>query len=60
MQKTDLFPVQIGMPQANALNSIEYMDTVPFLIIGKTDIYLLKSLGGSATVFIRVTKNYRN
>ncbi len=48
------------MLQANALNSIGYMDTVPFLTIGKPDIYLLKSLGKSATVFIRVTNNYRN
>jgi hypothetical protein len=26
MQKTYLFSLQIGMPQANALNSIGYMD----------------------------------
>jgi hypothetical protein len=39
------------MPQANALNTIGYTDTVPFLAIGK-----LKSLGKSATVFIRLTK----
>jgi hypothetical protein len=48
------------MPQANALNSIGYTDTVPFLTIGKLDIYLYKSLGKSATVFIRVTNKYRN
>jgi hypothetical protein len=42
MQKTYLFSLQIGMLQANALNSIGYTDTVPFLIIGKPDIYLLK------------------
>jgi hypothetical protein len=48
------------MTQANALNSIGYTDTVLFLTIGKPDIYLLKSLGKSATVFIRVTNNYRN
>jgi hypothetical protein len=60
MQKTYLFSLLIGMPQANALNSIEYMDTVMFLTIGKPDIYLLKSLGKSATIFIRVTNNYRN
>ncbi len=48
------------MPQANALNSIGYTETVRFLTIGKLDIYLLKSLGKSATVFIRVTNNYRN
>jgi hypothetical protein len=52
MQKTNLFSLQIGMPQANALNSIGYKDTVPFLTIGKPDIYLLKGLGKSATVFI--------
>jgi hypothetical protein len=60
MQKTYLFSLQIGVPQANALNSIGYMDTVPFLTIGKPDIYLLISLGKSATVFIQVTNNYRN
>jgi hypothetical protein len=48
------------MPQANAQKSIGYTDTVPFLAIGKPDIYLLKSLGKSATVFIRVTNNYQN
>jgi hypothetical protein len=58
MQKTYLFSLQTGMPQANALNSIENTDTVLFLTIGKPDIYLLKSLGKSATVFIRVTNNY--
>jgi hypothetical protein len=46
------------MLQANALNSIGYMDKVPFLTIGKPDIYLLKRLGKSATVFTRVTNNY--
>jgi hypothetical protein len=51
MQKTYLFSLQIGMPQANALNSIGYTDTVLFLTIGKPDIYQLKSLGKSATVF---------
>jgi hypothetical protein len=60
MQKTYLFSLQIGIPQTNALNSIGYMDTVMFQTIGKPDIYLLKSLGKSATVFIRVTNNYRN
>jgi hypothetical protein len=60
MQKTYLFSLQIGMPQANALNSIGYTDTVPFLTIGKPDLYLLKGLVKSATVFIRVTNNYRN
>ncbi len=32
------------MSQANALNSIGYTDTVPFVTPGKPDIYLLKSL----------------
>ncbi len=59
MQKTYLFSLQIG-PQANALNSLGYTDTVPFLIVGKPDIYLLKGLGKLATVFIWVTHNYRN
>ncbi len=49
MQKTYLFSLQIG-PQANALNSLGYTDIVPFLTVGKPDIYLLKSLGKSATV----------
>ncbi len=39
------------MPPANPLNSIEYTDTVLFLTTGKPDIYQLKSLGKSATVF---------
>jgi hypothetical protein len=60
MQKTYLFFPKIGMMQANVLNSIGNMDTVPFLTIGKPKIYLLKSLGKSATVFIRVTNNYQN
>jgi hypothetical protein len=60
MQNTYLFSLQIGMLQANALNSIGYMDTVLFLTIGKPDIYLLKGLGKSETVFIRVTNNYQN
>jgi hypothetical protein len=51
MHKTYLFSLQIGMPQANALNSIGYTDTVLFLTIGKPDIYQLKSLGKSETVF---------
>ncbi len=51
MQKTYLFSLKIVMPHANALNSIGYTDTVLFLTIGKSDIYQLKSLGKSATVF---------
>jgi hypothetical protein len=47
MQKTYLYSLQIGMPQANELNSIGYTDTVPFLTLGKPDIYLLKGLGKS-------------
>ncbi len=46
-----------GMPQANALKSIGYTDTVLFLTIGKPDIYQHRSLGKSATVLIRVTEN---
>jgi hypothetical protein len=42
MQKTYLFSLQIGMQQANALNSIGYTDIVLFLTIGKPDIYQLK------------------
>jgi hypothetical protein len=51
MQKTYLFSLQIGMPQANALNVIGYTDTVLFLTIGKLDIYHHRSLGKSAKVF---------
>ncbi len=51
MQKTDLFSLQIGMPQANAPNSVEYTDTVLFLTISKPGIHQLKSLGKSAIVF---------
>ncbi len=50
MQKTYLFSMQIGMPQANALQSIGYTDTVLFLTVGKSDIYQHKSLGKSATL----------
>jgi hypothetical protein len=39
------------MPQANALKYVGNMDTVPFLTIGKPDIYQHKSLAKSATVF---------
>jgi hypothetical protein len=60
MQKTYLFLMHSGMPQANALKSIGYTDTVLFLTIGKPDIYQHGSLGKSATVFIWVTQNYRN
>jgi hypothetical protein len=52
MQKAYLFSLQIVMPaNANAINSIGYTDTVLFLTIGKPDIYQLKSLGKSASVF---------
>jgi hypothetical protein len=51
MKKPYLFSLQMGMPQANALNYIGYMDTVLFLTIGKLGISQLKSLGKSATVF---------
>jgi hypothetical protein len=43
--------MQIDMPQANALNSIGYMDTVLFLTFSKPEIYQHKSLGKLATVF---------
>jgi hypothetical protein len=52
--------MQSGLPLANALKSIGYTDTVLFLTIGKPDIYQHGSLGKLATVFIRVTKSYRN
>jgi hypothetical protein len=52
MQKTYIFLMKIGMPQANALKSIGYTDTVLFLTIGKPDIYQHKSIGKSATVFL--------
>jgi hypothetical protein len=48
------------MPQANALSSIGYTGTVPFLTTGKPDIYLMKSLGKLVTVFNQVTNNYQN
>jgi hypothetical protein len=51
MQKTYLFSMQCGMPQANALKYIGYTDTVLFLTIGKLDIYQHRSLGKLATVF---------
>jgi hypothetical protein len=51
MQRTYLFSMQIGMPQANALKSIGYTDTVLFLTIGKPDIYQHRSLCKSATIF---------
>jgi hypothetical protein len=51
MQKTYLFSLQIGMPQAKALNFIGYTDTVLFLTIGKPDIYRHRSLGKLGTVF---------
>jgi hypothetical protein len=50
MQKTHLVSLQIGMPQANALNFIGYTNTVLFLTIGKPDIYHHRRLGKSATV----------
>jgi hypothetical protein len=60
MQKSYLFSMQIRMPQANALISIGYTDTILFLTIGKPDIYQHKSLVSRQQFFIRVTKNYRN
>jgi hypothetical protein len=52
MQKTYLFSLLIGMPQANALNSIGSTETVLFLTIGKPEIYQLKILGKLATDFL--------
>jgi hypothetical protein len=40
------------MLQADTLNSTGFTDTVLFLTIDKPDIYLLKSLVKSVTVFI--------
>jgi hypothetical protein len=51
MQKTYLFLMQIGMPQANALKSIGYTDTILFLTTGNPDICQHISVGKSATVF---------
>ncbi len=51
MQTSYLFSKQIGMPQANALKSIGYTDTILFLTLGRLDIYQHKGLGKSATVF---------
>jgi hypothetical protein len=51
MQKTYLFSIQIGMPQANVLKSVGYMDTILFPTVGKSDIYQHKSLGKSAKFF---------
>ncbi len=48
MQKSYLFSMQIGKPQANALKAIGYTYTVLFLTIGNPDIYQHKSLGKSA------------
>jgi hypothetical protein len=47
MQKTYLFSMQIGMPQANALKSLGYTDSILLLTIGKPDIYQHKSVGNS-------------
>jgi hypothetical protein len=52
MQKTYLFSMQFGMPQANALQSIGYTDTVLFLTVGKLDICQHKTLGKSGKVFL--------
>jgi hypothetical protein len=60
MQKTYQFSMEIGMPQANALKSIGYTDTILFLTIGKPDIYQHKSVGKSATVFYPGDQKYRN
>jgi hypothetical protein len=51
MQKSYLFPVQIGQPLANALISIGCTESVLFLTLGKPDIYQHKSVGKSAADF---------
>jgi hypothetical protein len=51
MQKTCLFSVQIGMPLANALNSLGYTETVLFLTFSKLDIYHHKFFGKFAADF---------
>ncbi len=43
--------MQIGMPQANALKSIGYTDTILFLTIVKPNIYQHTSVGKLPTVF---------
>ncbi len=60
MQKLTYSSLKIGMLQANALNSIGYMDTILFLTIVKPNIYQHESLGKSATVFYPMTNIYRN
>jgi hypothetical protein len=57
MHKTYLFSMQSGMPQANALKSTGYTDTVLFLTIDKPDIYQHRSLGKLATVFYSDDQN---
>jgi hypothetical protein len=51
MQKTYLFSMQIGMPQANALKSIGYTDTDCFLLLVSRISISIKKIGKSATVF---------
>jgi hypothetical protein len=48
MQENYRFSLQIEKPQANAVNSIGYMETVMFLTVGKPNIYQLKSSGKSS------------
>ncbi len=45
------------MPQANALKSTGYTDTVLFLTIDKPDIYQPRSLGKLTTVFYSDDQN---
>jgi hypothetical protein len=47
MQKTYLFPLQIGEPLANASKSIGYMDTVFFPSTGKAGDVILPYFGSS-------------
>jgi hypothetical protein len=54
MQKTDLYPLQIGMRLQMNLKSVGYMDTVLFLTIGNCTVagYLSqKRLGKSVANF---------
>ncbi len=49
MQKTYLFSPQIGVLQANALNSIGYTDTVLFLKLAADSPNLFANISGDCT-----------
>ncbi len=59
MQKSYLFSVNKNAA-GKCIKFYRIYGYSTFPTIGKPDIYLLKSLGKSATVFIRVTNNYQN